>query len=158
MIICVLLHTELYIDYTCVSAHRTLGCGNHVCEDLCHPGVCGVCPLLPQQVTHCCCGQTPLVALTIEPRSSCLDPVPTCDKTCNKPMACGPTGKPRISYHQICIQILRVTKGAAELRKKDVLVFLPLKSFIRMQNLQKYWQKNFFFWGGGRGVGRVSGG
>ena len=91
--------SEFISDHTCVLVYRTLGCGNHVCEDVCHPGDCGVCALLPQQVTRCCCGQTPLAELSAQPRASCLDPVPTCDKICNKPMACGPPGRPRISHH-----------------------------------------------------------
>lgn len=91
--------SEFISDRIFVLVYRTLGCGNHVCEDVCHPGDCGVCALLPRQVTRCCCGQTPLAELSAQPRASCLDPVPTCDKICNKPMACGPPGRPRISHH-----------------------------------------------------------
>ncbi|KAK7499323.1 hypothetical protein BaRGS_00009298 [Batillaria attramentaria] len=85
----------LLISFSCgQQCHKTLGCGNHVCEEPCHPGDCGLCPLLPQQVTHCCCGQTPLGELDVPQRNGCLDPLPTCDKTCNKPLPCGPADDP----------------------------------------------------------------
>nr|CAB3467686.1 unnamed protein product [Digitaria exilis] len=64
---------------------HTLSCGNHVCKDMCHPGPCGECELMPGKVTTCHCGKTRLQ----ERRASCLDPVPTCDKICDKKLPCG---------------------------------------------------------------------
>ncbi|KAM0846965.1 hypothetical protein ACQ4PT_055327 [Festuca glaucescens] len=62
-----------------------LACANHACQDACHPGPCGECQLLPGKVTTCHCGKTRLQ----EKRASCLDPIPTCDKVCDKKLPCG---------------------------------------------------------------------
>ncbi|XP_025070859.1 transcriptional repressor NF-X1 isoform X3 [Alligator sinensis] len=70
---------------------RKLNCGRHSCVQVCHPQPCQICPRLPQAV-HCCpCGQTPLSKLLelgcIE-RKVCTDPIPSCGKTCGKPLSC----------------------------------------------------------------------
>lgn len=71
---------------------RVLKCGNHRCEQSCHPGECQPCSLLPESVTTCPCGKAPLSELQDpdHPRESCLDTVPTCDAICDKPLKCGP--------------------------------------------------------------------
>lgn len=73
---------------------RFLGCGLHKCEEECHFGECGPCPLLPESVTHCPCGKSPLASIEgAKPRLSCSDPVPTCGETCGKLLQCGPKGR-----------------------------------------------------------------
>ncbi|XP_057446864.1 NF-X1-type zinc finger protein NFXL1-like [Lotus japonicus] len=67
------------------SCGKKLGCGNHVCSDMCHPGSCGECELLPSRVKTCCCGKTRLEV----DRESCLDPIPTCSQVCDKLLHCG---------------------------------------------------------------------
>ncbi|XP_062233162.1 NF-X1-type zinc finger protein NFXL1-like [Phragmites australis] len=64
---------------------HTLACGYHACQDMCHPGPCGECELTPGKVTTCHCGKTRLEAM----RANCLDPIPTCDKICDKELPCG---------------------------------------------------------------------
>ncbi|KAK7271182.1 hypothetical protein RJT34_26865 [Clitoria ternatea] len=64
---------------------KKLGCGNHVCSEICHPGSCGECEFLPNRVTTCCCGKTRLE----NERRSCLDPIPTCSQVCSKLLRCG---------------------------------------------------------------------
>ncbi|KAG5134235.1 hypothetical protein JHK82_025423 [Glycine max] len=64
---------------------KKLGCGNHVCSEICHPGSCGECEFLPSRVKTCCCGKTRLE----NERQSCLDPIPTCSKVCGKLLHCG---------------------------------------------------------------------
>lgn len=64
---------------------KKLGCGNHFCDDICHPGSCGECDLLPSKIKTCCCGKTRLK----EDRKSCLDPISTCSQTCGKSLPCG---------------------------------------------------------------------
>ncbi|KAL3009726.1 hypothetical protein AAZX31_07G099700 [Glycine max] len=64
---------------------KILGCGNHVCSEICHPGSCVECELLPSRVKTCCCGKTRLE----NERQSCLDPIPTCSKVCGKLLHCG---------------------------------------------------------------------
>ncbi|XP_035689265.1 LOW QUALITY PROTEIN: transcriptional repressor NF-X1-like [Branchiostoma floridae] len=72
---------------------RELECGHHTCEELCHSAPCPPCPKLPSQVKFCCCGQTTVDKLEElgenGSRKTCLDPLPTCRKTCNKPIGCG---------------------------------------------------------------------
>ncbi|KYM96321.1 PREDICTED: protein shuttle craft [Cyphomyrmex costatus] len=76
-------------DNTC---NKMLDCKKHYCQKVCHPGSCKPCSLTPENVTVCCCGQTPL----IEKRESCTDPVPTCDKICSKRLKCGQPSNPHI--------------------------------------------------------------
>nr|NP_001071774.1 transcription factor protein [Ciona intestinalis]BAE06581.1 transcription factor protein [Ciona intestinalis] len=81
--------------YSCANVcGKTLLCGNHKCEDLCHPGACKPCPLLPSLLKVCPCTQTKLSDMKGEDgteirRKICTDPVPTCGKICNKPTSCG---------------------------------------------------------------------
>lgn len=37
---------------------KQLRCGNHVCNEICHPGPCGECNLLPGRIKACYCGKT----------------------------------------------------------------------------------------------------
>ncbi|KAF3437828.1 hypothetical protein FNV43_RR20584 [Rhamnella rubrinervis] len=64
---------------------QKLSCGNHVCSEICHPGPCGECNLMPSRIKTCHCGKTNL----LEERKSCLDPIPTCSQICSKPLPCG---------------------------------------------------------------------
>ncbi|KAK3942193.1 hypothetical protein QBC46DRAFT_380857 [Diplogelasinospora grovesii] len=72
---------------------RKFDCGHHVCEKPCHPqdGDAAHCPFSPDVVTHCPCGKTPLESISTDPRQSCQDPIPHCDKPCNKALSCGHT-------------------------------------------------------------------
>ncbi|KAF8395897.1 hypothetical protein HHK36_019852 [Tetracentron sinense] len=80
---------ELKVNYGAFSCSlacgKKLGCENHVCEEICHPGPCGVCELTPWKIRTCNCGKTKLQ----EERQSCLDPIPTCSQICGKPLHCG---------------------------------------------------------------------
>ncbi|CAK6967447.1 transcriptional repressor NF-X1 [Scomber scombrus] len=71
---------------------KMLNCEAHRCQQVCHRGPCQPCPRSPSLVKTCPCSQTPLVKLLelgYSERQSCSDPVPSCGKTCNKPLACG---------------------------------------------------------------------
>lgn len=75
---------------------RMLDCEAHRCQQVCHRGRCQPCPRSPILVKSCPCGQTPLTKLLelgYAERQSCSDPIPSCGKTCNKPLACGSSGK-----------------------------------------------------------------
>ncbi|KAK3694941.1 hypothetical protein B0T22DRAFT_87619 [Podospora appendiculata] len=71
---------------------RLNDCGNenHTCQQPCHPQdeAPVPCPLSPEAVTHCPCGQTLLKDMPVEPRQSCQDPIPLCGKPCNKILPC----------------------------------------------------------------------
>lgn len=67
-----------------------LDCGLHRCTSSCHSGDCSGCPTLPVRATTCACGKTPAEAcIGYTPRSTCLDPLPTCESTCSKVRPCG---------------------------------------------------------------------
>ncbi|XP_050418942.1 transcriptional repressor NF-X1 [Patella vulgata] len=89
------------MSFCCLQpCNKILACGNHRCESLCHPGDCAACPLLPDQITKCPCGKTELKELSEETRTSCLAPVPTCDKPCKKQLKCGPQDR-----HHVCRKV-----------------------------------------------------
>ncbi|XP_052457453.1 transcriptional repressor NF-X1-like isoform X36 [Carassius gibelio] len=76
----------------CKTCGKMLDCQSHRCQQLCHPGQCPSCPLSPKLVRSCSCGQTPLsklLELGYPERKNCTDPIPSCGKTCNKPLPCG---------------------------------------------------------------------
>ncbi|XP_060920938.1 transcriptional repressor NF-X1 [Labrus mixtus] len=71
---------------------KMLNCEAHRCQQLCHRGPCQLCPRSPSLVKTCPCSQTPLsklLDLGYAERRSCSDAIPSCGKTCNKPLACG---------------------------------------------------------------------
>ena len=87
---------QYYMYCTCnIILSRELNCGNHLCELTCHPPPCPSCSLLPSQVSSCPCGAMPLSVLLSADRSrtSCLDPVPTCDSVCGKRLPCSTRGE-----------------------------------------------------------------
>ncbi|KAI1356637.1 hypothetical protein F5Y01DRAFT_112 [Xylaria sp. FL0043] len=69
---------------------RPFDCAKHSCQRACHPqDECQAhCPFSPDVITHCPCGKTSITDITT-PRESCLDPIPNCDKVCNKRLDCG---------------------------------------------------------------------
>ncbi|KAI1640309.1 hypothetical protein F4809DRAFT_591093 [Biscogniauxia mediterranea] len=73
------------------SCGRFFDCDKHRCEKACHPQdeSPAHCPLSPDIVTHCPCGKTVLSEIIPQPRNSCEDPIPHCDRVCNKSLACG---------------------------------------------------------------------
>ncbi|XP_052417355.1 transcriptional repressor NF-X1 isoform X48 [Carassius gibelio] len=76
----------------CKPCGKMLDCQSHRCQQICHPGQCQSCPLSPKLVHSCSCGQTLLSKLLefgYPERKSCTDPIPSCGKTCNKPLPCG---------------------------------------------------------------------
>eukprot|EP00116_Pleurobrachia_bachei_P001363 sb/3461625/ len=69
--------------------NQLLSCGNHKCNRTCHSGPCPPCVTDVTSTTTCPCGKTRLDKLQTTPRTSCLDPVPTCKKICRKVLECG---------------------------------------------------------------------
>lgn len=66
-------------NYSCEQVcDKVLSCGNHNCKETCHPGECPPCVKAPDQVKCCPCGKTKLEIV----RTSCLDPIPCCEKVC----------------------------------------------------------------------------
>ncbi|CAH1183422.1 unnamed protein product [Phaedon cochleariae] len=79
------------VQYECGDiCGKMLACGNHKCQSLCHEGPCGTCVRDVKVVHSCPCGKNGLK----EERTSCLDPIPCCDKLCGKPLKCGQPSSP----------------------------------------------------------------
>ncbi|CVK93069.1 related to cysteine-rich protein NFX-1 [Fusarium proliferatum] len=79
-------------SFSCESAcGRTFDCGVHRCQISCHSQeeVSAHCPFSPDVVTHCPCGKTPLKELMEEPRQTCENNVPHCERVCEKKQECG---------------------------------------------------------------------
>jgi len=84
--------------YTCGSVcGKLLACGHHTCEKMCHDGPCPSCSLLPENCHTCACGKT---RIDNEQRTSCLDPLLTCEELCGKVLTCGP-----INNHHLCLAL-----------------------------------------------------
>lgn len=82
---------NISLTYSCETVcGKLLECGNHTCTKLCHADACESCSLIPEKITTCCCGQTPLT----DKRQSCLDPIPVCEKICSKNLKCGQPNNP----------------------------------------------------------------
>lgn len=79
-------------QYSCQNTcNKTLSCGNHKCEEICHPGDCPTCDMDPSHVKTCPCGKK-ILEVT---RTSCLDEIPCCEAVCGKiyPL-CGSANEP----------------------------------------------------------------
>ncbi|CAH2106663.1 unnamed protein product [Euphydryas editha] len=77
-------------SWSCAAAcGRVLACGAHVCRAPCHAPPCAPCPLRPDNVPACPCGNT---RISKDQRKSCTDPIPLCGNICAKPLPCGPPG------------------------------------------------------------------
>ncbi|KAK3878523.1 hypothetical protein Pcinc_016866 [Petrolisthes cinctipes] len=79
---------------------QVLNCGQHQCEEECHPGKCQPCQKAVEIITRCPCGKVPLEKLyerdgAIQ-RKKCSDPVPTCSQPCQRQLKCGVPG----AFHQ----------------------------------------------------------
>ncbi|KAI0635276.1 hypothetical protein C8Q77DRAFT_1054207 [Trametes polyzona] len=83
--------------YACANnCDRPFDCGIHRCSKPCHPPSPTPipCPRSPSVVTHCPCGKHVLAPEsapffppgTLLTRTTCTDPVPTCQSTCMKPL------------------------------------------------------------------------
>ncbi|KAB1282208.1 NF-X1-type zinc finger protein NFXL1 [Camelus dromedarius] len=59
---------------------KTLPCGNHTCEQVCHVGACGECPRSGKRFCPC---QKSKFSLP------CTEDVPTCGDSCDKVLECG---------------------------------------------------------------------
>lgn len=70
---------------------RKFDCGHHTCRKDCHvqDEEAAHCPLSPDVVTHCPCGKSLLQEICPQPRTSCQDPIPHCNKPCDKLLSCG---------------------------------------------------------------------
>lgn len=78
--------------FTCDQlCQRSFDCGIHKCSETCHPQeeLPAHCPYSVDSISHCPCGKTPLGELLDEPRSSCEDAIPHCEKPCHKKLPCG---------------------------------------------------------------------
>lgn len=103
-------------NYDCgFNCGRYFDCGNHRCERRCHPQdlETGHCPRSPDIVTHCPCGKSLLADMSGQPRRSCEDVIPNCDKQCSKLLACGHACQ-QICHAGNCAPCLRIVDIACQ--------------------------------------------
>ncbi|XP_075242842.1 protein shuttle craft-like isoform X2 [Convolutriloba macropyga] len=82
--------SEFIEQYSCKEVcDKSLNCGNHKCEKVCHSGECAKCETSLAVIQTCPCGKFPVSVFG--ERLSCLDKVPTCGNICGKVLRCGPT-------------------------------------------------------------------
>lgn len=88
---------------------RLFDCGKHFCEKPCHPQEIGIshCPQSPDIVSYCPCGKTLLTEISNEPRTSCEDSIPNCQKQCSKKLPCGHFCQ-QICHSDECMPCLKV--------------------------------------------------
>ena len=68
-------------------------CKEHNCTDVCHEGECSPCILQPEYQKYCVCGKTLIEDIAnFKKRLSCRDPIPCCEKKCDKILPCGNPG------------------------------------------------------------------
>ncbi|OLY84460.1 FKBP12-associated protein 1-like protein [Smittium mucronatum] len=84
-------HIEIFVPQSIKELHhckkvcgRTLSCGVHECEDLCHAGQCRPCQYTSDCSISCPCGMTRL-----GPPLLCGSALPKCHFPCNKARECG---------------------------------------------------------------------
>lgn len=63
---------------------KNLQCGNHQCEEPCHPGPCPPCRQSVWEELSCRCGMT-----VLPPPHACGTGAPACDHPCSVPRVCG---------------------------------------------------------------------
>ena len=115
-----------------ITCYRKLDCGNHTCEEICHPSECRGCKLQPSVVTHCPCGKEKIVdLLSGSNRKSCLDPIPTCGHSCDRPLPCA-------IYHGKTASscLLREARG---LCTSPVNFAIVLKGLFGLHILTSFW-------------------
>lgn len=67
---------------------RSLQCGRHKCEKICHDGDCMPCKFSPEVWTTCACGKREMAKEERESRTNCSDAIPSCGGTCGKSLGC----------------------------------------------------------------------
>ncbi len=77
---------DIEAEHTCLRpCGRTLRCGRHVCEQVCHKGACYSCvAYVAGDDLHCPCGATVVPAPYL-----CGTVLPPCDANCRRPLPCG---------------------------------------------------------------------
>ncbi|XP_035208182.1 transcriptional repressor NF-X1-like [Stegodyphus dumicola] len=93
------LESAKCVDFSCGEVcEKSLNCGNHICDSICHPGICNPCSFSIEVIKTCCCGKSTIESLVASgktaERSSCKDPIPLCGEICEKPLFCGPKDNP----------------------------------------------------------------
>lgn len=85
-------YEELEAEHLCTKqCGKSLTCGNHSCDALCHAGPCPTCLLASFDDLTCHCGRTAITAPV-----ACGTRPPPCQYQCTRTPACG---HPQVSHH-----------------------------------------------------------
>ncbi|KAI9593491.1 hypothetical protein BDF19DRAFT_447915 [Syncephalis fuscata] len=86
---------ELFTGYYACDriCQRWFDCGKHQCEQNCHVQTASStkCPFSPDLIKSCPCGKQSLALLMDkeQQRTTCTDPIPTCNQACGRMLQCG---------------------------------------------------------------------
>ena len=83
---------------------RSFDCGKHSCTKRCHPQDPDTphCPRSADVVSRCPCGKTLLIEISAHMRNSCQEPIPNCEKKCEKKLSCGHLCQ-QVCHSDVCI-------------------------------------------------------
>ncbi|KAI1299236.1 Transcriptional repressor NF-X1 [Halotydeus destructor] len=122
------LETKGKIFYSCTEmCSKSLSCGRHRCQDVCHEGACKPCPLGPDVLTHCPCGKARLSDLPNKfTRADCESRIPCCGQLCGKKLACGKQDEhhvcPKKCHNGPCPPCLKSTEVVCECTMNSTLI------------------------------------
>lgn len=95
------------------TCNRSFDCGKHTCQQACHAqnDEDTHCPYSPDVLTHCSCGKMALSDIPGSTRTSCSDPVVSCNEPCGKTLPCGHscTQICHIGNCSSCMQVVNIT-------------------------------------------------
>ncbi|KAI0380013.1 hypothetical protein F5Y04DRAFT_258111 [Hypomontagnella monticulosa] len=87
-----LANNEIEAEHICTRVcGRSLKCGRHQCQQMCHKGPCPSCPEAIFEEISCNCGRT-----VLQPPQPCGTRPPECRFECTRPRACG---HPQVSHN-----------------------------------------------------------
>ncbi|WIA21924.1 hypothetical protein OEZ85_004291 [Tetradesmus obliquus] len=119
-------------DWHCAKpCGKTLQCGRHKCDQVCHAGPCGPCP--EEGERHCPCGKA------LYPGLSCDEKAPLCGGTCGKLLDCGQHACQERCHYGPCSKVCRepVTKTCRCGRtEKQVLCHADVRCESKCTNMR----------------------
>ncbi|XP_050511644.1 NF-X1-type zinc finger protein NFXL1 [Diabrotica virgifera virgifera] len=109
--------------------NKPLECGHHKCEEICHEGVCDMCPLA--KLRTCPCGKTTY-------QLPCTQETPTCPDTCDKVLDCGIHGCNLKCHREKCGVCLETVEKSCRCGQhtKEVQCYKPYLCEVKCKQMK----------------------
>nr|XP_023021206.1 NF-X1-type zinc finger protein NFXL1 [Leptinotarsa decemlineata] len=109
--------------------NKALECGNHRCQEVCHDGVCDMCPL--SKLRTCPCGKTTF-------QLPCTEDTPSCQDTCEKLLECGVHTCNQRCHKEKCGQCLETVEKYCRcgLHIKEIQCFKPYFCEVKCKQMK----------------------